>query len=96
MRNTDKALEVLDVLKATQDLNKLQLRMVLNLYFEKALVHELAKAVGVSSAAISRSVDELERLGYAKRTRDEKGDRRQVYVALTSRGNKFIETALAQ
>jgi DNA-binding MarR family transcriptional regulator len=84
-------------LKATEELNKLQLRIVLELHgrLDEALVHELANVAGVSAPAISRSVDELEKLGYVKRIRDEKEDRRRVYVTLTNKGNKFIESALA-
>ena len=97
MDSINKALKVLSVLKATEELNKLQLRIVLELHgrLDEALVHELADAAGVSAPAISRSVDELEKLGYVKRIRDEKEDRRRVYVTLTNKGNKFIESALA-
>ena len=97
MDSIDKALKVLNVLKATQELNKLQLRIMLELYgrLDEALVHELADAAGVSAPAISRSVDELEKLGYVKRIRDEKEDRRRVYVTLTNKGSKFVEGALA-
>ena len=97
MDSINKALQVLSVLKATEELNKLQLRIVLELHgrLDEALVHELANVAGVSAPAISRSVDELEKLGYAKRIRDEKEDRRRVYVRLTNKGNKFIESALA-
>jgi DNA-binding MarR family transcriptional regulator len=95
MNSIDKAFTVLNVLKATQELNKLQLRIALELYgLEEALVNELASAAGVSAPAISRSVDELETLGFAKRIRDEKEDRRRVYVQLTNKGKKFIEGAL--
>jgi DNA-binding MarR family transcriptional regulator len=97
MDSINKALQVLSVLKTTEELNKLQLRIVLELHgrLDEALVHELANVAGVSAPAISRSVDELEKLGYVKRIRDEKEDRRRVYVRLTNKGNKFIESALA-
>ena len=96
MDSINKALKVLSVLKATEELNKLQLRIALELYaLEEALVHELANVAGVSAPAISRSVDELEKLGYVKRIRDEKEDRRRVYVTLTNKGSKFVEGALA-
>ncbi len=96
MDSINKALQVLSVLKATEELNKLQLRIVLELHgrLDEALVHELANVAGVSAPAISRSVDELEKLGYVKRIRDEKEDRRRVYVRLTNKGDKFIEGAL--
>ena len=97
MDSINKALQVLSVLKATEELNKLQLRIVLELHgrLYEALVHELAKTADVSAPAISRSVDELEKLGYVKRIRDEKEDRRRVYVTLTNKGSKFVEGALA-
>jgi DNA-binding MarR family transcriptional regulator len=97
MDSINTALQVLSVLKATEELNKLQLRIMLELHgrLYEALVHELANVAGVSAPAISRSVDELEKLGYTKRIRDEKEDRRRVYVRLTNKGNKFIESALA-
>jgi DNA-binding MarR family transcriptional regulator len=96
MNSIDKAQMVVDFMNAAKELNKLQLRIALELYgLEEALVHELASAAGVSAPAISRSVDELETLGFAKRTRDEKEDRRRVYVQLTNKGKKFIESALA-
>jgi len=96
MDSIDKALKVLNVLKATEKLNKLQLRIVLELYgrLNEALVNELASAASVSAPAVSRSLDELEKLGYTKRIRDEEQDRRWVYVSLTNKGSKFIEGAL--
>lgn len=96
MDSIDKAKMVVDFMNAAKELNKLQLRIALELYaLEEALVHELASAAGVSAPAISRSVDELEKLGYVKRIRDEKEDRRRVYVTLTNKGSKFVEGALA-
>jgi DNA-binding MarR family transcriptional regulator len=96
MDSIDKAKMVVDFMNAAKELNKLQLRIALELYaLEEALVHELANVAGVSAPAISRSVDELEKLGYVKRIRDEKEDRRRVYVTLTNKGSKFVEGALA-
>jgi DNA-binding MarR family transcriptional regulator len=96
MTSEEKAQIVVDVMTATNVLNKLQLRIMLELHFVSDLmVHELAKIADVSAPAISRSVDELEKLGYVKRIRDEKEDRRRVYVTMTNKGGKFVESALA-
>jgi len=96
MTSEEKAQMVVNVMTATNVLNKLQLRIMLELHLVSDLmVHELAKTADVSAPAISRSVDELEKLGYVKRIRDEKEDRRRVYVTLTNKGSKFVEGALA-
>jgi DNA-binding MarR family transcriptional regulator len=96
MTSEEKAQIVVDVMTATNVLNKLQLRIMLELHlFSDLVVHELAKTAGVSRPAVSLSVDGLETLGFAKRIRDEKEDRRLVYVTLTNKGKKFIESALA-
>ena len=97
MDSINKALQVLSVLKATEKLNKLQLRIMLELHgrLNKALVNEMASAASVSAPAVSRSLDELEKLGYTKRIRDEEQDRRWVLVSLTNKGSKFVESALA-
>jgi DNA-binding MarR family transcriptional regulator len=87
---------VVTAMTRTSPLNKLQLRIMLELRLgDQLLVHDLARYALVSAPAISRSVDELEKLGYVKRIRDEKEDRRRVYVSLTNKGLKFIEGALA-
>ena len=96
MTSEEKAQMVVNVMTAANVLNKLQLRIMLDLHLlSNLMVHELAKTASVSAPAISRSVDELETLGFAKRFRDEKEDRRRVYVQLTNKGKKFIERALA-
>ena len=96
MTSEEKAQMVVNVMTAANALNKLQLRIMLDLHLlSNLMVHELAKTASVSAPAISRSVDELEKLGYVKRIRDEKGDRRRVYVTMTNKGGKFVESALA-
>ena len=96
MTSEEKAQMVVDVMTATNVLNKLQLRIMLELHLvSELMVHELAKIAAVSAPASSRSVDELEKLGYVKRIRDEKEDRRRVYVTMTNKGGKFVESALA-
>ncbi len=60
MTSEEKAQIVVDVMTATNVLNKLQLRIMLELHLVSDLmVHELAKTADVSAPAISRSVDEL-------------------------------------
>jgi DNA-binding MarR family transcriptional regulator len=49
-------------------------------------VRDLARALGLDTSTITRVVDVLVRDGMARRARDEKRDRRRVFVSLTARG----------
>jgi DNA-binding MarR family transcriptional regulator len=49
-------------------------------------VRELASRLGLDASTVTRSIDGLVREGLARRTRDERQDRRRVFVALTARG----------
>ena len=49
-------------------------------------VRELASRLGLDASTVTRSIDGLVREGLARRTRDERRDRRKVFVALTARG----------
>jgi len=49
-------------------------------------VRELASRLGLDASTVTRSIDGLVRDGLVRRTRDERGDRRKVFVALTARG----------
>jgi DNA-binding MarR family transcriptional regulator len=49
-------------------------------------VRELAEGQGLDTSTVTRVVDVLVRDGLLRRNRDEKGDRRCVYVSLTARG----------
>ena len=96
MTSEEKAQIVVNVMTAANVLTKTQLRIMLELHlFSDLVVHEWAKTAGVSRPAVSLSVDGLEALGFAKRIRDEKEDRRMVCVTLTNKGGKFIESAMA-
>jgi len=52
-------------------------------------VREMARDLGLDTSTVTRVVDVLVRDGMARRARDEKGDRRRVFVSLTARGCKL-------
>ena len=52
-------------------------------------IHSLAEQLGLESSTMTRVVDVLERDGRVRRVRDESGDRRRVFVLLTSRGRSL-------
>jgi DNA-binding MarR family transcriptional regulator len=58
-------------------------------------VGELAELMGVTQQAVSKTVGELERLGYVER-RTSGSDARVRLVALTERGRAALETAREQ
>ncbi len=49
-------------------------------------VRDLANRLGLDASTVTRSIDGMARDGLVRRSRDERGDRRRVYVALTARG----------
>ena len=49
-------------------------------------VRELASRLGLDASTVTRSIDGLVREGLVRRTRDERRDRRRVFVALSARG----------
>ncbi|HEB89193.1 MAG TPA: MarR family transcriptional regulator [Deltaproteobacteria bacterium] len=49
-------------------------------------VRGLADRLGLDASTVTRSVDGMVRDGLVRRSRDERGDRRRVYVALTPSG----------
>ena len=49
-------------------------------------VRDLAQNLGLDASTVTRVVDVLVRDGLARRVRDEKQDRRRVFVSLTARG----------
>ncbi|MFV1978977.1 MAG: MarR family winged helix-turn-helix transcriptional regulator [Myxococcota bacterium] len=49
-------------------------------------VRELASRLGLDASTVTRSIDGLVRDELVRRTRDEQGDRRRVFIALTARG----------
>ena len=57
----------------------------------RSTVRDLAGAMALDTSTVTRVVDVLVRDGLVGRARDEKGDRRQVYVSLTARGNRLAK-----
>jgi DNA-binding MarR family transcriptional regulator len=52
-------------------------------------VRELAQRMGLDASTVTRLLDGLVRDAMAQRTRDEKGDRRRVFVSLTEQGGEL-------
>jgi DNA-binding MarR family transcriptional regulator len=97
MHQISNAVIVHKALNSAGDLNISCLRILIAAYIieEKMLVHEMAKALNTSSPNISRSVEILEAEGLIKRKREEKGDRRQVRLFTTAKGNALVERIVA-
>ena len=51
---------------------------------------QIAQLIGISSAAITGSIDRLEKQGYTHRSYDP-GDRRKIYVDITGKGKRLLE-----
>jgi DNA-binding MarR family transcriptional regulator len=74
-----------DAVATALGLNRTDYRCIDALGIEGPLTAgQLARAVGVSTAAITTAIDRLERAGYARRRRDEQ-DRRRVLVELDAK-----------
>ncbi len=54
-------------------------------------VRALASRLGLDASTVTRSVDGLVREGLVRRRRDERRDRRRVFVALTDRGRALAQ-----
>jgi DNA-binding MarR family transcriptional regulator len=54
-------------------------------------VRELASRLGLNASTVTRSIDGLVREGLVRRSRDERRDRRRVFVNLTARGRTLAE-----
>ena len=52
-------------------------------------VRDMARDLGLDTSTVTRLVDVLVRDGMARRARDEKRDRRRVFVSLTARGRSL-------
>ena len=52
----------------------------------RVTVRELATGLGLDTSTVSRTIDVLARDGMVRRDRDERGDRRRVFLSLTARG----------
>ncbi len=57
-------------------------------------VRELAGRLGLDASTVTRSIDGLVRDDLVRRTRDERGDRRKVFVALTAQGRGLAQRLL--
>lgn len=97
MNNLDKAIVMFDQLSKAGKLGTLSLKILLyaDIMDNAPLVSETANALKVSAAAISRTVDKLEEKGLLRRVREQKGDKREVQILITSKGVAFLEKMLA-
>lgn len=82
---------VTSVRQAGPDLSSRQLALLLTVYLTSPphTVRGLAATLNVSKPAVSRALDRLGRLGFARRKRDE-ADRRNVLVQRTVKGSVFL------
>ncbi len=81
-----------DTVKAKgPDLTSRQLALLLRIYLKPGphTVRALAKSLNVSKPVITRAVDTLSILGFAKRVRDE-ADKRNVLIQRTVKGAVFL------
>jgi DNA-binding MarR family transcriptional regulator len=68
-------------------LSRPQRRMLRLLHIDTQVrVGDLGEQLGLTTAGTTRMLDKLEAMGYAKRSRTDQHDQRQVYVALTLPG----------
>lgn len=97
MNNLDKAIVMFDQLSKAGKLGTLSLKILLyaDIMDNAPLVSETANALKVSAPAISRTVDKLEEKGLLRRVREQKGDKREVQILITSKGVAFLEKMLA-
>jgi DNA-binding MarR family transcriptional regulator len=54
-------------------------------------VRDVAERLGLDTSTVTRGVDVLVRDGLLQRARDEKGDRRRVYISVTEQGRQLAE-----
>lgn len=88
--------QVVKLVRAGCDLSLRQLFVLFECLAADRTVKEIFEAGGpkLDKPAVTRAVDRLSELGYARR-KDHPTDRRQVMVSLTSSGKRFAEAALA-
>jgi DNA-binding MarR family transcriptional regulator len=58
---------------------------------DRRTVRDLAQGLALDTSTVTRVVDVLVRDGLVRRARDEKGDRRRVFVSLTERGRRLAK-----
>ena len=75
------------------DLTNRQMALLLLVYLTEGphTVRGLAQALGVSKPVVTRALNTLGALGYLRRERDE-ADRRNIFIAATDKGSKFLES----
>jgi len=97
MNTLDRAIVMFDQLSKAGKLGTLSLKILLHadIMDDAPLISETAKALKVSAAAISRTVNKLEEKGLLRRVREQKGDKREVQILITSKGAAFLEKMLA-
>jgi DNA-binding MarR family transcriptional regulator len=73
------------------DLSARQMAILLIVYLEERpqTVRGLAAELAISKPAVTRALDRLSKLGYARRVKDE-ADRRNVLVTRTVKGSVFL------
>jgi DNA-binding MarR family transcriptional regulator len=74
------------------DLTNRQMALLLLVYLTAGphTVRGLAQSLGVSKPVVTRALNTLGALGYLRRERDET-DRRNIFIAATDKGAKFLE-----
>ena len=74
------------------DLTNRQMALLLLVYLTAGphTVRGLAQALGVSKPVVTRALNTLGALGYLRRERDE-ADRRNIFIAATDKGARFLE-----
>ena len=74
------------------DLTNRQMALLLLVFLTAGphTVRGLAQSLGVSKPVVTRALNTLGALGYLRRERDE-ADRRNIFIAATDRGAKFLE-----
>jgi DNA-binding MarR family transcriptional regulator len=79
------------VRREAPDLSARQLALLLTVYLTPSphTVRGLAAELGISKPAVTRALDQLGRLGLARRKRDE-SDRRNVLVQRTVKGSVYL------
>ena len=74
------------------DLTNRQMALLLLVYLNPGphTVRGLARALNVSKPVVTRALNRLGGLGYLRRQRDD-SDKRNIFVARTSKGAEFLE-----
>ena len=70
-------------------ISSLQYGLMLMLHFEELTISEISRRMGVGPSTLVRSVDALERKGFAQRGHDPR-DRRRHPIRLTAKGRELM------